>query len=401
MIRNPARTAGELAMLAVAKRYSGVRSLTRLATNSTPEFELTYIRTGQPSRLPPVVIIPGGPGLSSVLPYGRLRRLASQVGLDLIMIEHRGVGLSRRDHSGKELPTSAMRVRSVIEDIVAVLDQEHVMRATIVGSSYGSYIASSFGAAHPDRVSAMLLDSALQSSDHLETERKAVRETLWNRDCTSTQLTRQLASKGVEQRVLLDVARAAFELDGDRLLEPLLRMRLKNPRSLAWKMLEAYSTRDASISRIPGVYEFDLVGVIGFRELGYGAPLDGLPLDPALTYSQLADRFPPFAGEPFDLLSSAKEFHWPLLLLSGSRDLRTPSEIASAMAHAAPNAALAMIENGHSALDTHPLALLNALRWLAIGKHHQVPTITHKLNNLPKRGVAARFPQLLQLLLRD
>lgn len=401
MFRPPARTVSQLALSAVATRYRGIASLRRPETVSTPEFELSYIRVGTRSPAPPVVVIPGGPGLASVLPYGTLRRLAHRAGLDLIMIEHRGVGLSRVDLTGKELPPSALWIRSVLEDIVAVLDHEHISRATIVGSSYGSYLASSFGVAYPERVSAMLLDSALQSSNHIELERRVVRETLWERDAKATELTHELASRGVEQRILLDVTRAAFELGGDRLLEHVLRSRIRSPRSLAWKALDAYATRDVTISRIPGVYEFDPVGTIGFRELGYGAVPDGLPMDPALTYSPLVNRFPAFVGEPFDLREGAQDFHWPLLLLSGTRDLRTPFEIASVMASTAPDAVIVPIENGHSALDTHPVALLNALKWLSEGKHHRVPAIAHRLDRLPKRGLAARLPQLLNLLVGE
>lgn len=388
-------------MSVIASHYRGVRKLIRPATESTPEFELGYIRVGSPSSMPPVVVIPGGPGLSSVVPYGTLRRLAARAGLDLIMIEHRGIGLSRFDRSGRELPSSAMWIRLVLEDIAAVLDRERISRATIVGSSYGSYIASSFGAAYPDRVSAMLLDSALQSSTQVDLERRVVRETLWDRETTSTELAHELASLGVDQRTLLDVARAAFELDGDRLLERVLKSRIQNPRSLAWKTLVAYSGRSASIPRIPGVYEFDLVGAIGFRELGYGAAPDGRPMDPALTYSELTARFPAFVGEPFNLREAARSFHWPLLLLSGTRDLRTPPEIASVMASTAPDAVLVSIENGHSALDTHPVALLNALKWLSEGKHRRVPMIAHKLDQLPRRGLSARFPDLLNLLVAN
>lgn len=83
-------------------------------------------------------MIPGGLGLGAVLPYGTLRRIAAKRGLDLIMVEHRGVGLSRRGISGTDLPFSGLRVDEVADDIAAVLDWE--------------------------RVAGMLLDSALQSA---------------------------------------------------------------------------------------------------------------------------------------------------------------------------------------------------------------------------------------------
>lgn len=51
----------------------------------------------------PVLVIPGGPGAASVLPFDPLRRSLAARGLDVIMMEHRGVGLSRLDAEGRDL----------------------------------------------------------------------------------------------------------------------------------------------------------------------------------------------------------------------------------------------------------------------------------------------------------
>lgn len=386
-------------LLAVAKRMPGVQTLRRPAAEDTPAFDLTYVRTGPYGQRPPAVVIPGGPGLGSVLPYRTLRAIASRRGLDLIMVEHRGVGLSRTDVRGNDLPQSAMRITDVLADIAAVLDHEGIRRAHIVGSSYGSYLASSFGVAYPDRVAGMLLDSALQSAGDIGIERAAVRGVLWDASGESAQLVRALAHAGIDQRALLDVSRAAYELGGDALLIPLLRHRLRWRRSWAWRMLESYATRDSSLVRVPGIYEFDLAGAIGFRELGYGGEPDGLPLDPALTYAPLASQFPAFESEPFDLSAGVTGFDWPLVVLSGSRDLRTPPEIAARVAAAAPEAVTVSLENGHSALDTHPVALLNVLDRLLRGEQRHLPAITTQLDRLPRRGIAARAPGMLVKLL--
>ena len=215
----------------LARRVPGVKQIRRPATEISPEFDLAYVRTRAGSgryALPPAVVIPGGPGLGSILPYRFLRTIATRGGLDLIMVEHRGVGLSRTDPGGRDLPTSAMRITEVIDDIAAVLDHECVPQAYLVGSSYGSYLASSFGVAHPGRVAGMLLDSALQSADDLDIERSAVRELFWNSTGERAAAVRQLAETGIDQRVLLDVVRAAFELGGDELLLPLLQGRMRS-----------------------------------------------------------------------------------------------------------------------------------------------------------------------------
>lgn len=389
----------ERALAGVARRTRGVRSIRRPATDACPEFDLFYVRTGArrqgPAR-PAVVVIPGGPGLGSILPYRLLRAVAAREGLDVIMVEHRGVGLSRRDTDGRDLPVSAMRIGAAVDDIAAVLDRERIRRAYIVGSSYGSYLASSFGAAHPGRVKGMLLDSALQSANELDLERSVIRKLLWDGPTETARSVRRLAETGIDQRILLDVCRGAYELGGHDLLLPLLRRRLGGRADPVWAAIEAYATRDAAIARIPCIYDFDLAGVIGFRELGYGDGLpDGRPLDPALTYAPLLDRFPAFSGEPFDLAEGIRGFDWPLVLLSGTRDLRTPPAIAERVAASAPDAVLVSIENGHSALDTHPVALVAAISALVEGRHRDLPRAAAWLGRLPRRGISARFPRLL------
>jgi pimeloyl-ACP methyl ester carboxylesterase len=338
-----------------------------------------------------VLVIPGGPGLASVVPYRGLRRWAARGGLDLIMVEHRGVGHSRTGLDGRPLPPAAMRVTAVLDDLAAVLDAEGIDRAVIVGSSYGSYLAMAFGARHPERVSAMLLDSALQSAHDIDIERDRLRELFWDADDDMARGVKRLIAAGVSERVVLDIVRAAYELGGTDLMHPLVRHR----PGFAWRALGAYATRDGSIARIPGIYEFDLVGTIAFRELGYGGTPDGHPLDPARTYLPLAPRYPAFAGEPYDLIEAVRAFDWPLVVLTGDRDLRTPSAIAERVVAAAPDATLVRIHNGHSALDTHPMALLNAVRRLVRGQQDRLPGDEAALDRLPRKGVSASFPALL------
>lgn len=79
--------------------------------------------------------------MASMLVYKGLRRRAAAAGLDVIMIEHRGVGMSRHDDSGADLPPEAFTIDQVVDDIAAVLDDAHVDSAVIYGTSYGTYIA--------------------------------------------------------------------------------------------------------------------------------------------------------------------------------------------------------------------------------------------------------------------
>jgi pimeloyl-ACP methyl ester carboxylesterase len=376
-----------------------VRTVRRPETSDAPAFDLAYVRAGERSPTP-IVVLPGGPGLASLRPYRGLRRRAARGGLDLIMVEHRGIGRSRTDLRGAALPLSAMRIAAVLDDVAAVIDQERADRAIIAGSSYGSYLAAAFGVRHPERVDRMLLDSPLQSSADLALERAAIRSLLWDGGDHIAAAMRRLVATGADERTLLDVARAAWELGGRNLLEPLVQHRIRRGRGLAWRALEAYAGRGDAIARIPGVYEFDLVGAIAFRELDYGAAPDGLPLDPALTYAPLAARFPAFEGEPYDLPAATPGFSWPLVVLTGTRDIRTPSAIAERVASTARDAVLVRLENGHSALDTHPLALLRALWRLSRGDQQLLADETSGLDALPRRGLSARLPSVLDALQR-
>ena len=101
-----------------------------------------------------------------------------------------------------------------------------------------------------------------------------------------------------------------------------------------------------------------------------------------------------------NLQSAATGFTWPIVLLTGDRDLRTPPPIAERVASAAPGTTLVRIENGHSALETHPEALLAVAGSLAAGTHAQLEQQAAELNRLPRRGFAARSPALLAAMVR-
>jgi pimeloyl-ACP methyl ester carboxylesterase len=137
----------------------GVRRIRRpISPDGAEQFDLYYVRGGRKSAHP-LVIIPGGPGVASVQMYRGLRRRAAVAGLDVIMIEHRGVGMSRHDDSGADLPPHALAVNQVVDDVAAVLDDANVDSAVLYGTSYGTYVAAGVGVRHPGRVRAMVLDS--------------------------------------------------------------------------------------------------------------------------------------------------------------------------------------------------------------------------------------------------
>ena len=143
------------------------------------QFDLYYVRTGRKSAHP-LVVIPGGPGAASIALYRGLRRRAAAAGLDVIMVEHRGVGMSRHDDAGANLPPKALTIEQVVDDVAAVLDDAHVEKAIIFGTSYGTYIAAGVGVRHPQRVAAMILDSPVLSAGDIDVVRVAIRGVLWD-----------------------------------------------------------------------------------------------------------------------------------------------------------------------------------------------------------------------------
>ncbi len=110
------------------------------------------------------------------------------------------------------------------------------------------------------------------------------------------------------------------------------------------------------------------MGTIAFRELNYAPEPDGLPFDPGVAFAELAERFPAFAGEPYDLAAAAQQAPMPLIALSGERDLRTPRTIAEWIVSLAPRGHLLELpSSGHSLLDVKQKVAREVLRAASLG----------------------------------
>lgn len=338
----------------------GVRSVRRPVTTAAAElFDLFYVRTGE-RIAPPLVIIPGGPGVASIGHYRGLRRRATAAGLDVIMVEHRGVGMSRHDDAGADLPPAALTVEQVVDDIAAVLDDADVHRAVIYGTSYGSYLAAGLGVRHPGRVHAMVLDSPLLNHEDIETLRQVLRGMFWHGDDPRTAdlavKVRRLADRGAMTPADARIAADIYSLGGAALLNRQLDLLLDDRRlffSAIGRLGQGMADR-----KVPYRNETDLVGPIGYRELNFGGIPDGLPLDPAIAAREFAaEELPPFEAEPFDLIAAMPGFNWPTAIISGGRDLTTPPAIAERIAELVPAAVMVRLPTaGHSVLDTRETA---------------------------------------------
>jgi pimeloyl-ACP methyl ester carboxylesterase len=364
----------------------GVRPVRRPVTRGSADgFDLFYVRSGRKSPHP-LVIIPGGPGAASIALYRGFRRHAAAAGLDVIMVEHRGVGLSRHDDGGADLPPEALTIDQVVDDVAAVLDDAGVDKAVVYGTSYGTYLAAGFGVRHHNRVQAMILDSPVLSADDIHAVREATRRLLWDGDDPETAALAPKVRKLVDNDALTpaatQLAMAVYGFAGPALLQRQLDLLLAG-RRLLWSGL-AQATRLVLERKAPYRHEPDLVGRIGYRELNYGATPDGKPLDPAVAYREVATGTTEFEAEPFDLTSEMPAFDWPTAVISGGRDLITPPTVARRVASLIPNAVLVNLPTaGHSILDLRERAALDIAKAVYDGEMERLPGCSAALDAKP------------------
>jgi len=369
----------------------GVRAVRRPIRCAGDEaFDLFYVRTGRKSAHP-LIVIPGGPGAASVALYRGLRRRAAAEGLDVIMVEHRGVGMSRHDDSGADLPPDALTIDQVVDDVAAVLDDAHVDKAVIYGTSYGTYVAAGVGVRHPDRVHAMILDSPVLSAHDIDDVREATRRLLWDGDTPETAAlaakVRQLVGQGMLTPQATQLAAAVYGFAGPAVLRRQLDLLLAGRRGL-WSAL-GQGARFLFDRKAPYRHEPDLVGRIGYRELNYAAVPDGKPLDPAIAFREFSTGAVEFEAEPFDLVNEMPDFTWPTVVISGGRDLITPPAVAKRTASLIPGAVLVNLATaGHSAIDLRERAALDIVKATYDGTCSGLPARAKKLDSMPAgRGI--------------
>jgi non-heme chloroperoxidase len=95
----------------------------------------------------PVVFVHGLP--DSWFSFSRVLPLLPQ-SVRALAVDQRGFGDSERPESGYAIPELAA-------DIIAFLDAVGIERATLVGHSFGSFVARQAAIAHPERVAALAL----------------------------------------------------------------------------------------------------------------------------------------------------------------------------------------------------------------------------------------------------
>lgn len=336
----------------------------------------------------PLLVIPGGPGTASVLPYDALRRTLSARGLDVLMMEHRGVGLSRLDSTGEDLPSTAMRLREVIADLVAVLDHAHAPQVAVYGSGYGAYLAQVLAALHPQRVHSLVLDSPLTSVDDELIGQQSVRDTYWEGAVPATSTTaaalRRLVEAGVvDAERAGPVVLAVHDYGGPEAVRDLVDLLVLGRGRLTWSSVRQVLTQ-GWLQSTPYVMEHDLIAPISHTELGRGRHADGGPLDPLSLLGEQSRGVPPFSGEEWDLHALSRTITAPTLVITGLLDLISPPRIARDLAQRIPGAQLLEIAGaGSSLLDSRSQVAQIAAWWSACGTAHLLPGFASRLSRLP------------------
>lgn len=375
-----------------SRRASIVREL-----NGGRRFRLAYART-RGGRGTPVLVIPGGPGISSFAPYSLLRRLGARRRMDLLMVEHRGVGRSRRDDSGSDLLVSDVSLEAAADDLEAVLAAEDVGRVVVYGTSYGSYLAQLLALRHPSRIAALVLDSPLlDPRDDLTAMRRTLRERLWARGGAESAAVRALSAV-VPEDELVHLVSLIHDYAGPEALARFARAWAGG--RLVWlrRLLSDLGGGEYDGRRTRSIQDADLVRGIAFGELGFGLERDGGPLDPQAYALARAGSAPAFAGAPADLREELRRFTFPTVVLSGERDLRTPRGIADRIARLAPRGLLVDVPGvGHSILDAHPLLALAVSEAAGRGRQDLLPFAARRLASLPRLGASALLGRALNV----
>jgi pimeloyl-ACP methyl ester carboxylesterase len=107
---------------------------------------LNCVRSGDPSG-EPVVFIHGWP--DSWFSYSRI--------LPLLPLTFHAITYDQRGFGDSDRPASAYTIAEMAGDVIALLDVLNIERATLVGHSFGSFVARQVTLAHPDRVAALAL----------------------------------------------------------------------------------------------------------------------------------------------------------------------------------------------------------------------------------------------------
>ena len=109
---------------------------------------------------PALLLLHGGLGLDHTYFRPAFDQLADQA--TVIYYDHRGNGRS----AAPDDYAAAITFDHLVADAVGVLDALGVEQATVLGHSYGGFIAQPLAAAHPDRITKLVLCNTVPAFDY-------------------------------------------------------------------------------------------------------------------------------------------------------------------------------------------------------------------------------------------
>jgi proline iminopeptidase len=122
----------------------------------TSDVDLCYEVYGSQSSATPVIVANGGPGLSHIYMIQNDVWTRVSKGRQVVFYDQRGTGKSVRVKVG-----ASQKVDAQVADLEAVRAKFTFQKFSLVGDSYGGFLAMAYAAAHPEHIEKLILsDSA-------------------------------------------------------------------------------------------------------------------------------------------------------------------------------------------------------------------------------------------------
>jgi proline iminopeptidase len=104
----------------------------------------------------PVIFLHGGPGSSSVYFEATTAQKLADKGYYVVVYDRRGEGRSRDS-------TATMNYEEFLEDLNLIYQKYHLVRAHLIGFSFGGLVTTLYAEKYPEKVKSIILTSALVS----------------------------------------------------------------------------------------------------------------------------------------------------------------------------------------------------------------------------------------------
>ncbi len=142
----------------------------------------------------PLIVVHGGPGLCQDYLLPQLYRLAENN--LIIFYDQRACGQSTGD-----ITPSTMNIETFVHDLDAIREALHFPKISILGHSWGGFLAMQYTIAHPERVAKLILSNSIPASLEEYTlfeQEKTRRLTPYQKELDAIHLTKAFAEGNPE-----------------------------------------------------------------------------------------------------------------------------------------------------------------------------------------------------------